>query len=132
MEITFKILWTDLAINQLKDIFDYHLVKASSNIAQKLIQRIIDATIILEDNPKSGRKEDLLLTRSLEFRFLIIKNYKIIYWIDYEFSIINISMVFDTRQNPAKITKIDWSNWFITVLFSYLTLKIRDSYIYNY
>jgi len=107
MEITFKILWTDLAINQLKDIFDYHLVKASSNIAQKLIQRIIDATIILEDNPKSGRKEDLLITRSLEFRFLIVKNYKIIYWIDYEFSIINILMVFDTRQNPTKITKID-------------------------
>ncbi len=107
MEITFKILWTDFAINQLKDIFDYHLVKASSNIAQKLIQRIIDATIIFEDNPKSGRKEDLLITRSLEFRFLIVKNYKIIYCIDYEFSIINISMVFDTRQNPAKITKID-------------------------
>ena len=36
MEIVFKILWTDFAINQLKDIFDYHLVKASSTIAQRL------------------------------------------------------------------------------------------------
>ena len=107
MEITFKILWTDFAINQLKDIFDYHLIKASSNIAQKLIQKIIDATIILENNPKSGRKEDLLTARSKEFRFIVVKNYKIIYWIDYEFSIINISMVFDTRQNPKKIRKIE-------------------------
>ena len=38
MEIAFKILWTDFAINQLKDIFDYHLVKASSNVAQRLVQ----------------------------------------------------------------------------------------------
>jgi len=106
MEITFKVLWTDFAINQLKDIFDYHLIKASPNIAQKLIQKIIDSTIILEGNPKSGRKEDLLNTRTQEFRFIIVKNYKIIYWIDYEFSIINISMVFDTRQNPTKITKL--------------------------
>jgi toxin ParE1/3/4 len=79
MEIVFKILWTDFAINQLKDIFDYHLLNASSNIAQKLIQRIIEATIILENNPKSGRKEALLDTRTLEFRFIIVKNYKIIY-----------------------------------------------------
>jgi len=107
MEIAFKILWTDFAINQLKDIFDYHLVKASPGIAQKFVLKIIDATIILENNPKSGRKEDLLINRPQEFRFLIIKNYKIIYWIDYEYNIINISMVFDTRQNPTKITKVD-------------------------
>ena len=107
MEVKFKILWTDFAINQLKDIFDYYLIKANSSIAQKLIQRIIDATIILENNPKSGRKEDLLNTRIQEFRFVIVKNYKIIYWIDYEFNIINISMVFDARQNPNKIIKAD-------------------------
>jgi len=107
MEIVFKILWTDFAINQLKDIFDYHLVKASSNIAQRLVQKIIDATIILENNPKSGRKEDLLSDRPQEFRFIIVKNYKIIYWIDFEFNIINVSMVFDTRQNPVKIEKVE-------------------------
>ncbi len=106
MEIVYKILWTDFAINQLKDIFDYHLIKASPNIAQRLVQKIIDATIILENNPVSGIKEDLLADRSLEFRFIIIKNYKIIYWLDSEFSTINISMVFDTRQNPKKISKI--------------------------
>src|SRR4030043_392411 len=107
MEIAFKILWTDFTINQLKDIFDYHLIKASPIVAQRLVQKIIDATIILENNPKSGRKEDLLLNRPQEFRFIIVKNYKIIYWIDYEFSIVNISTVFDTRQNPIKITKVD-------------------------
>jgi plasmid stabilization system protein ParE len=107
MEISFRILWSDFAINQLKAIYDYHLIKATYNIAQRLIQKIIDATILLENNPKTGRKEDLLETRSQEFRFIIVKNYKIIYWVDYEFSIINISMVFDTRQDPKQILKID-------------------------
>lgn len=80
MEITFRILWSDFAINQLKDIFDYHLIYATRNIAQKLTQKIIDATIILENNPKIGRNEVLFETRSQEFRFIIVKNYKIIYW----------------------------------------------------
>jgi len=105
MEIVFKILWTDFAINQLKDIFDYHLIKASPSIAQRLIQKIIDASIVLENNPKSGKKEELLAKRPQEFRFIIIKNYKVIYWIDYDFNVINISMVFDTRQDPKKIIK---------------------------
>jgi toxin ParE1/3/4 len=105
MEVVFKILWTDFSINQLKDIFDYHLIKASRNVAQRLVQKIIDATVILENNPKAGRKEDLLEDRHQEFRFLIVNNYKIIYWIDSEFSIVNIAVVFDTRQNPKKIIK---------------------------
>ena len=79
MEITFRILWSDFAINQLKDIFDYHLIYATRNIAQKLTQKIIDATIILENNPKIGRNEVLFETRSQEFRFIIVKNYKIIW-----------------------------------------------------
>jgi len=107
VEIIFRILWSDIAINQLKDIFDYHLVIASYKIAQKLIQNIIDATIFLENNPKAGRKEELLESRNQEFRFIIVNNYKIIYWIDYDFSIINISVVFDTRQNPKQIKGIE-------------------------
>lgn len=100
MEINFRILWTDSGINQLKDIFDYHLIKASPNVAQRLIQKIIDATIILENNPKVGRKEDLLETRLQEFRFIIVKNYKIIYRVDYVLNIITIAIIFDSRQNP--------------------------------
>ena len=73
MEIVFKILWTDFAINQLKDIFDYYTIKASPNIAQRLVQKIVDATIILENNPKSGLKEELLKDRHQEFRFIIVK-----------------------------------------------------------
>jgi len=66
MEIAFRILWTDLAVNQLKDIFDYHYIKASPVVARRLVKTILDATVILHKNPKSGRKEDLLLNRPQE------------------------------------------------------------------
>ena len=79
MEVIFRILWTDFAINQLKNIFDYHVIKASSNIAQRLIEKIIDASSILGNNPQAGRKEDLLKSKPQEFRFIIVKNHKIIY-----------------------------------------------------
>ena len=46
---------------------------------------------ISESNPKSDIKGDLPA-----------KNYKI-YWIDYEFSIINIAIDKDTWQNPIQI-----------------------------
>jgi plasmid stabilization system protein ParE len=106
MEIVYRILWTDFAINQLKDIYDYHLVKASQKIAQRLVQKIIDSTILLENNPEAGRKEDFLEKRSQEFRFIVIKNYKIIYRIESDFQIIHISLIFDTRQNPKAIKKL--------------------------
>jgi plasmid stabilization system protein ParE len=106
VEIVYRVFWTDSAINQLKDIYDYHYVTASQKIAQRLVQNIIESTIILEKSPKVGRKEDLLADRSQEFRFIVIKKYKIIYWIDTEFQIIHISLIFDTRQNPKAIEKL--------------------------
>ena len=41
-----------------------------------------------------------------EFRFVIVKNYKIIYWVDYEYNIVNISMIDDAMQDPARMNKI--------------------------
>jgi plasmid stabilization system protein ParE len=106
VEVVYRIFWTDSAINQLKDIYDYYFLTASLKIAQQLVQNIIESTIILEKNPNVRRKEDLLVKRSQEFRFIVIKNYKIIYSIDTEFHIIYVSSVFDTRQNPKAIEKL--------------------------
>ena len=53
-----------------------------------------------------GQIEISLKTRKQEFRYLIYKNYKIIYWINYDFKRIEIVTVFDTRQNPSNIIEI--------------------------
>jgi len=55
----------------------------------------------LETNPQIGPKEPLLGDYEFEYRFLVKKNYKIIYRLDN--NIVRVISVFDTRQNPSKI-----------------------------
>ena len=99
MEI--KVFWTQTALNNLEDIFEYYKINASIKVARNLVKKIIETTIILQNSPKIGRIEDLLKDRIFEYRFLVIKNCKIIYWIEDNY--IKIATVFDTRQNPQKL-----------------------------
>ena len=100
MEIK-KIFWTEFAINQLEQIFDYYKFKASIKVAKKIAQQIVDRTILLETNPLIGPKEPLLENRKKEYRYLVEGNYKIIYFIEENY--IKISSIFDCRQNPIKM-----------------------------
>lgn len=99
-----RVLWTDSALSQLEDIYDYYKIKASPRIAKKLVKTLIEETIVLESNPLIGAKESLLSKRPYEYRFLLKNNYKIIY--RFNKNLISIISVFDCRQNPKKIEKI--------------------------
>jgi len=103
MELT--VYWSQLAEDKLDDIFNYYKIKANKSTAQKLINGIVDATIDLDKNPLVGQKEPLLVDKIHEFRYLVYKNYKIIYWINKQYRRIEIANVFDCRQNPVKINK---------------------------
>ena len=52
-----KIIWSDFAIENLKDIFDYYKIKASSKVAQKIRREILESTKLLIHNPESGQIE---------------------------------------------------------------------------
>jgi toxin ParE1/3/4 len=99
-----RIEWSELSERQLKDIFDYYSFEASPTVARKIINRIINRVSILEKNPLSGPKEELLSDYPEDFRYLVESNYKIIYW--KKENIITIASVFDCRQNPEKIKKL--------------------------
>jgi len=79
MEVT--LFWTDFAKNELNKIFHYHNEKANLNIAKKLIKDIIQKTEILKTQPGCGAIEIILENRFENYRFLVHKNYKIIYWL---------------------------------------------------
>jgi len=98
------VYWTQIAEDKLDDIFNYYKLKASLNVAQNLVNGIVDTTIDLNKNPQIGQKEILLKDRFQKFRYLIYKNYKIIYWINENKNRIEIANVFDCRQNPDKLT----------------------------
>jgi plasmid stabilization system protein ParE len=89
-----KIKWTDFSKKELKKIFEYYKENASITVARKL-----------KKQPTIGQEEDLLKSDSREFRYLVYKNYKIIYLVSIENNSIEIFDVFDTRQNPIKIKR---------------------------
>lgn len=98
-----RIVWTESAISQIEQIFDYYKYKASGKVAVKIVAQIVDRTIQLEQNPFIGAKEPLLSNRKNEYRYLVEGNYKIIYWIGENY--VRISAVFDCRLNPTKMAE---------------------------
>ncbi len=96
-----KIIWSDFAIGNLKDIFDYYKIKASKKIARKIRLQILEATKQLIHNPESGQIEFYLDKFKQNHRYILSGNYKIIY--RYTKDKIFINDVFDVRQNPNKM-----------------------------
>lgn len=84
----------------------YYSEKASLRVAYNLIDEIIETSIELSKYPFVGPKEVLLTGRIQEFRYLVCKSYKLIYWVNQDKRRIEIVNVFDCRQNPQKINDI--------------------------
>ena len=96
-----KIIWTDFAIENLKEIFDYYSIKASKKVAHKIRKQIFESTKQLVKNPKSGQTEINLEKLKQNHRYLVSGNYKVIYKV-FEDEIIIVD-IFDVRQNPSKM-----------------------------
>jgi addiction module RelE/StbE family toxin len=103
MELT--ILWTDFAKAELKKIFDYHTKEVNVKTARQIIHKIVKSTDELCRFPEMGARENLLIERPQDFRYLVSTNYKIIYWINPKMNQIEVVDVFDTRQNPPKMKR---------------------------
>lgn len=100
-----KIYWTDFSKSELHKIFDYYKEKGSLKIARQLVIEINQEVKKLQSQPSIGQREELLIDREQEFRYLIHKKYKMIYWINVKENRVEITDVFDTRQNPEKIKR---------------------------
>ena len=96
-----RIIWSDFATSELKDIFRYYESVAGKKIAQNLIDSIFKLTRQLIKYPNSGQIEESLKELNQGHRYLVISNYKIIYKKVKEGLL--ITDVFDTRQSPVKI-----------------------------
>ena len=101
----FEIIWSNQAEIELDKIFVYYSEVASVRVAKNLLKEIIEEPNKLISNPEISQREDLLLDRENEYRYLVCKNYKLIYSVDTKTRVIKIADVFHTRQNPAKIKR---------------------------
>jgi plasmid stabilization system protein ParE len=96
-----KIIWSDFAINSLKEIFAYYAVKANKKVAHKIRKQILQSTSQLNENPESGQIEPYLVKFKKNHRYILSGNYKLIYRVQKDEILIND--VFDVRRNPGKM-----------------------------
>jgi len=96
-----RVIWSNFAIETLKEIYVYYKQVAGYRIARKINNKIFKSTKQLINHPKSGQIEDTLRKLDEGHRYLVVGNYKVIYKEVKEG--ILITDVFDTRQNPIKM-----------------------------
>lgn len=77
-----KVIWTDLAIADLKSIHDF-IARDSKTYAENFVNKIIQRVDQLEAFPNSGRVVPEFNNENL--RELIFKNYRIVYRVQEEF-----------------------------------------------
>lgn len=95
-----EIIFSSLARENLKTIYQYYIENASENIADYVLNKIIEKIESINLYPNVGNKEPF----AVDFKFVLVYNYKIIFrLIDNK---IYIADVFHTSQNPNKIIEI--------------------------
>lgn len=100
-----NIFWSPFAHDELEGIYKYYRRKAGVIFSKRIVKEIYNEALILKKQPELGQIEELLKNRKEEFRYLVHKNYKLIYWVNIEKNQVEIIDIFDTRQNPPKLKR---------------------------
>lgn len=74
-----KIFWSEKALKDLEEIFDFYQLIASFDVAQKILNRLIDKAEILVSYPEMGTLEKFEKALPFEYRFIVEGNHKLIY-----------------------------------------------------
>ncbi len=100
MEV-FHVEWTVEAEKDLQTVY-YFVRQNSEETATKIIEELVRISRTLTTFPFRNPVEPLLNKSNIEFRFLVKWNYKIVYFVEHQ--TVFIIRVFDTRQNPEKLS----------------------------
>jgi toxin ParE1/3/4 len=86
---------------RLDEIVEYYQRLGYGKRGRKIRAAILKKALLLKEHPNLGAIEDNLAELGLGHRFLVERNYKIIYRLEGQFVL--ITDVFDTRQDPRKL-----------------------------
>jgi len=100
-----RILWSQFAIDRLKESFEYYAEHVNKRVAHKIRTEILRASKYLEKHPESGQIEENLKSLKFTYRYILVSNYKIIYRI-VDGDTILINDVFDVRRDPDKMLNL--------------------------
>ncbi|MBS1554031.1 MAG: type II toxin-antitoxin system RelE/ParE family toxin [Bacteroidetes bacterium] len=101
-----KVVWTARAFAQLEKAITYIKDERGQSYASIVLERILEVTAHLENQPRFGAVEPLLKHKKLQYRYLVAFSYKIIYRVDENNDKVVVSRVFHTSRNPKKLKGI--------------------------
>jgi len=96
--MSYNILRTDKANDQLFDVIQYIADDAGANIANKCLDKLEAAVMNLADFPYSGTVPRYSILKKQGYRVLIMERHLIFYKVDEEKQTVMIHAVVDGRQ----------------------------------
>lgn len=101
-----KLTLRPLARKQLEMIYNYCHKKWNISVADNSIEKIGHILNLLTQHPHLGHPDPDISNRYANLRSIVEGHHKIIYFVDEEKQCIVVVNIFDTRQNPDKLTDI--------------------------
>lgn len=96
--MSYRILRTDKASDQLFNVIQYIADDAGANIANKYLDKLEAAVMNLADFPYSGTVPRYSILKKQGYRVLIVERHLIFYKVDEEKQTVMIHAVVDGRQ----------------------------------
>ena len=96
---TYKVIWSDLAKEQLKEIYKY-IKKDSETNAKKVRTKILESTRILGSGKEIYKADEFKQDNKGSYRAYVVYNYRITYKI--ELDRVEILRVRHTSREPLK------------------------------
>jgi len=96
--MSYRILRTDKANDQLFDVIQYIAADAGANIALQYLDKLETAVMNLADFPYSGTVPRYSILKKQGYRVLIVERHLIFYKVDEEKQTVMIHAVVDGRQ----------------------------------
>ena len=96
--MSYRILRTDKANDQLFDVIQYIAADAGANIALQYLDKLETAVMNLADFPYSGTVPRYSILKKQGYRVLIVERHLVFYKVDEEKQTVMIHGIFDGRQ----------------------------------
>jgi plasmid stabilization system protein ParE len=97
-----QVIWSTGALVDLEVIYDF-LAEKSGAAAQRITESILDRTRQIETFPESGARQQTIKSTEKIYRYLVERDYKIIYSYQDNAEVAYIETIFDTRQDPQDL-----------------------------
>ena len=100
-----RVVWEEGVWQDLDAVFAYGSLRFGETVATRLVNQVLAYENLLAAHPYMGRREPYLAHLSIPYYSVVVhRHYKLIYQIDEEQDVVRILALWDTRQDPARLT----------------------------